>query len=225
MNVDELREQLTKIVWFHQIDLGSGIITPGQDNSAGKLPRLKIPENLNGMSVLDIGAWNGFFSFEAERRGARRVLATDSFVWRSKEFRGKEGFELARKVLNSKVEDMEIDVMDLSADKIGNWDLVFCLGVLYHLRHPLLALERVSSVTGKQLILETVVELFSENKPAMVFYPGTELANDPTNWWGPNQKAVIAMLKDVGFSKVEVVSCLVNNPIPGTGRATFHAWK
>lgn len=165
-----------------------------------------------------------FFSFEAERRGASRILATDSFVWRSDVFKGKQGFELARKVLNSKVEDMEIDIMDLSPDKVESWDLVLCLGVLYHLRHPLLALERVFSVTGKQLILETVVELFSEDKPAMVFYPGTELANDPTNWWGPNPAAVIAMLKDVGFSKVELAS-LVDNPLPGIGRATFHAWR
>lgn len=224
MNVDELQEQVTKILWFHQIDLGSGVITPGLDDSPGKLPRLKIPENLEGMSVLDIGAWNGFFSFEAERRGASRILATDSFVWRSDVFKGKQGFELARKVLNSKVEDMEIDIMDLSPDKVESWDLVLCLGVLYHLRHPLLALERVFSVTGKQLILETVVELFSEDKPAMVFYPGTELANDPTNWWGPNPAAVIAMLKDVGFSKVELAS-LVDNPLPGIGRATFHAWR
>jgi tRNA (mo5U34)-methyltransferase len=224
MNVDELREQLTKILWFHQINLGSGVITPGLDDSAGKLQRIQIPENLDGMSVLDIGAWNGFFSFEAERRGASRVLATDSFVWRSEVLKGKEGFSLAREVLNSKVEDMEIDVMELSPEKIGSWDLVLCLGVLYHLRHPLLALERVFSVTGKQLILETVVELFSENKPAMVFYPGTELANDPTNWWGPNPAAVIAMLKDVGFSKVELAS-LEDNPLPGIGRATFHAWK
>lgn len=224
MNVNELQAEMTKILWFHQIDLGSGVITPGLDDSAGKLLRVKIPENLDGMSVLDIGAWNGFFSFESERRGASRVLATDSFVWRSPVLKGKEGFALAREVLNSKVEDMEIDVMELSPEKIGSWDLVLCLGVLYHLRHPLLALERVSSVTGKQLILETVVELFSEDKPAMVFYPGTELANDPTNWWGPNQLAVIAMLKDVGFSKVELAS-LEDNPIPGIGRATFHAWK
>lgn len=224
MNVNELQAEMTKILWFHQIDLGSGVITPGLDDSAGKLLRVKIPENLDGMSVLDIGAWNGFFSFESERRGASRVLATDSFVWRSEVFKGKQGFDLARKALNSKVEDMEIDIMELSPDKIGSWDLVLCLGVLYHLRHPLLALERVFSVTGKQLILETVVELFSEDKPAMVFYPGTELANDPTNWWGPNQSAVIAMLKDVGFSKVELAS-LEDNPIPGIGRATFHAWK
>jgi tRNA (mo5U34)-methyltransferase len=224
MNVNELQAEVTKILWFHQIDLGSGVITPGLDDSAGKLPRIKIPENLDGMSVLDIGTWNGFFSFEAERRGASRILATDSYVWRSEVLNGKQGFDLARKALNSKVEDMEIDIMELSPDKIGSWDLVLCLGVLYHLRHPLLALERVFSVTGKQLILETVVELFSENKPAMVFYPGTELANDPTNWWGPNPAAVIAMLKDVGFSKVELAS-LEDNPIPGIGRATFHAWR
>ena len=68
------------------------------------------------------------------------------------------------------------------------------------------------------------MELFSEDRPAMVFYPGTEFANDPTNWCGANPAAVIAMLKTVGFSKVELVS-LVDFPIPQTGRATFHAWR
>ena len=222
LSIDELKEQIASKHWFHQIDLGNGIITPGQDDSAKKLLRIKMPEKLEGMTVLDVGAGNGFFSFEAERRGANRVLATDSYAWQT--WDGKSGFNLARRALNSKVQALEIDVLDLSPDKIGTFDLVLCLGVLYHMRHPLLSLEKVFSVTGNQLILETTVELFSEERPAMVFYPGTEFANDPTNWCGANPAAVIAMLKTVGFSKVELVS-LVDFPIPQTGRATFHAWR
>ena len=222
LSIDELKEQVASKHWFHQIDLGNGIITPGKDDSAEKLLRIKMPEKLDGRTVLDIGTWNGFFSFEAERRGASRVLATDSYAWHT--FDGKSGFDLARRALNSKVQALEIDILDLSPDKIGTFDLVLCLGVLYHMRHPLLSLEKVFSVTGDQLILETTVELFSEDRPAMVFYPGTEFANDPTNWCGANPAAVIAMLKVAGFSKVELVS-LVDFPIPQTGRATFHAWR
>lgn len=222
LSIDELKEQVANKHWFHQIDLGNGIITPGQDNSAEKLLRIKMPKKLDGMTVLDIGAWNGFFSFEAESRGASRVLATDSYAWQT--WDGKSGFDLARRALNSKVQALEIDILDLSPDIIGTFDLVLCLGVLYHMRHPLLSLEKVFSVTGNQLILETTVELFSEDRPAMVFYPGTEFANDPTNWCGANPAAVIAMLKTAGFSKVELVS-LVDFPIPKTGRATFHAWR
>jgi tRNA (mo5U34)-methyltransferase len=222
LSIDELKEQVASKHWFHQINLGNGIITPGQDDSAAKLPRIKMPEKLDGMTVLDIGAWNGFFSFEAERRGASRVLATDSYAWHT--WDGKSGFDLARRALNSKVQALEIDILELSPEKIGTFDLVLCLGVLYHMRHPLLSLEKVFSVTGNQLILETTVELFSEDRPAMVFYPGTEFANDPTNWCGANPAAVIAMLKVAGFSKVELAS-LVDFPIPQTGRATFHAWR
>jgi tRNA (mo5U34)-methyltransferase len=159
------------------------------------------------MTVLDVGAWDGFFSFEAERRGAARVLATDSFVWQSNvEGYGKEGFDFAKQALGSQVEEMHIDVLDLSADEIGTWDVVFFLGVLYHMRHPLLALDRVAEVTGKMLVLETLVDMLSYHRPAMAFYAGSEVARDDTNWCGPNPAAVVAMLRTVGFRRIEVVS-------------------
>lgn len=79
MNVEELKEEVRKIKWWHKIDLGNGIVTRGIDDSARRLQQIKMPEDLRGMTVIDIGAWDGFFSFEAERRGASRVLATDSF--------------------------------------------------------------------------------------------------------------------------------------------------
>lgn len=106
----------------------------------------------------------------------------------------------------SRVEDAQIDVMDLSPDTVGTFDLVLFLGVLYHLRHPLLALERLASVTSEQLILETHVDMTWTRRPAMAFYPNTELGQDPTNWWGPNPEAVKAMLLDVGFNRAEVVT-------------------
>lgn len=206
MNMENLKEEISKIRWWHTIDLGNGLIAPGVDDSLARLKKLGISQDLRGTTVLDIGAWDGFFSFEAERRGASRVLATDSFCWGGKGWGTKEGFELARKVLTSKVQDMEIDVLDISPEKIGVFDLVLFLGVLYHMRHPLLALERVFSVTGRQLILETHVDMIGYRRPGMAFYPGVELKKDNTNWWGPNPAAVEAMLKTVGFKKVKIVS-------------------
>ncbi len=205
MDPQVLRKEIEKIHWHHRIDLGNGIITPGHDNSARKLKRLRMPENLAGKTVLDVGAWDGFFSFESERRRAERVLATDSFCW-SGEGGTKAGFELARKVLNSKVEDVEIDVLDLSPENIGTFDIVLFLGVLYHMRHPLLALERVYGVTKELLILETLVDLLYFRRPVLAFYPNAELANDPTTWFGPNPIAVVGMLKTVGFKKVDIVA-------------------
>ena len=209
MEADELRRRVSQVDWFHTIDLGGGIVTPGRDDSPRSLRRVGLPHDLSGRTVLDVGAWDGFYSFESERRGASRIVAADSFAWRAAgggRSTGKAGFQLAREALGSKVEDVEVDVLDLSPEQVGTFDVVLFLGVLYHLRHPLLALERVASVTGELLVLETAVDLAFTRRPAMAFYPGLELADDHTNWWGPNEAAVVAMLGSVGFSSVEVVS-------------------
>ena len=206
MTPDELRAAVAEIQWFHTMNLGHGIVTPGRSNNLRRLARLGMPERLDELTVLDIGAWDGFFSFEAERRGALRVLATDSFCWSGPGWGTKAGFDLARTALQSRVEDREIDVLDLSPETVGVFDLVLFLGVLYHVKHPLLALERVYSVTGKHLILETHVDLVHVRRPACAFYPADELDRDATNWFGPNPQAVIAMLRTAGFRRVEVVS-------------------
>jgi tRNA (mo5U34)-methyltransferase len=202
----ELLEQVGRISWHHRIDLGHGVVTPGGDTTEKKLERLGLPDSLEGRTVLDIGAWDGFFSFEAERRGADRVLATDSFIWQGGSAEhSKAGFDLAHRVLGSTVEHRTIDVMDLTPQVVGTFDLVLFLGVLYHLRHPLLALERVYSVTGDQLILETHVERLPVRRPAMVLYPNDELDGDATNWWGPNRQGIVALLRTAGFRDVRVV--------------------
>ena len=209
MNKNDLEKEVAKIRWWHTIDLGDGVVTNGVNNPVQLLDRCALPEDLSGMTVLDIGAWDGFFSFEAERRGAKRVLATDSYSWGGEGWGTKAGFDLARRALGSKIEDMEIDVLDISPEKVGVFDVVLFLGVLYHMRHPLLALERVSSVTGKHLILETHVDMLGTKRPAMAFYPGDELSDDSSNWCGPNPAAVEAMLKTVGFKKCQ----RIHNPI------------
>jgi tRNA (mo5U34)-methyltransferase len=243
MTADELKKAVDRIQWFQRIDLGHGIITPGVAYNVELLNLIRMPDDLTGKRVLDIGANDGFFAFEAERRGATDVLALDSPEWGCTGYgtRRKDGFELARRVLNSKVRDVEMDVFDISPDKIGSYDLVLFLGVLYHLRHPLLGLERVASVTRRHLIVETAVDMFRCPYPAIRFYPGSELNNDPTNWWGPNPAAVKAMLKTVGFQRVEVVhawyiptrwraflSALQGGRIRvlfDPSRAIVHAWK
>jgi tRNA (mo5U34)-methyltransferase len=244
MDTDALKREVARINWWHRIDLGNGVVTPGLSNPAARLKQFGIPEDLQGKTVLDIGAWDGFFSFEAERRRAKRVLATDSFCWGGDGWGTKAGFELARKALNSKVEDMEIDVLDISPETVGVFDLVLFLGVLYHMRHPLLALERLLSVTADHLILETGVDMLRCRRAAMAFYPGAELNDDPTNWWGPNPAAVEAMLRTVGFREVRrVPRCFslpfrVSTALVGAirnerhfleairwPRMVFHAWR
>src|SRR5439155_26964977 len=123
-SAEQVRSQVAKIRWFQQIDLGNGIVTPGAEHSPGKLEILGIPDDLRGWSVLDVGAWDGYFSFEAERRGARRVLVTDHFCWGGGGWGTKAGFDLARKVRHSKVHSKRIDVMDHSPETVGTFDLV-----------------------------------------------------------------------------------------------------
>jgi len=221
---DELRTSVGAIRWYHSIDLGQGVVTPGVDDSPLRLSRLGLPATLAGKTVLDIGAWDGFFSFEAERRGASRVVASDQFAWHGPTWSTKAGFELARAALNSRVEDVDIDVMDLSPERVGMFDVVFFLGVLYHLPHPLLALERVASVTRELLILETVVDMAGYRRPAAAFYPGRELNGDPTNWWGPNVPAIAGMLNAVGFAAVNVITP-TPSPLYRAARAVSHALR
>jgi tRNA (mo5U34)-methyltransferase len=184
------------IDWWHQIELPGNYVTPGIDRSAEKLKALHLPD-LTGKTVLDVGAFDGYFSFAAERLGASRVVALDTFVWQRPG--GKAGFEYARNALDSDVEDIEVEVLDISPETVGEFDVVLFLGVLYHMRHPLLALERVASVTRERLILETLVDMTFLRSPAAAFYPW-KLFDDETNWWGPNRAAVIGMLNSLGFS-------------------------
>jgi tRNA (mo5U34)-methyltransferase len=222
MAIGNLRERVAAHHWYHTIDLGSGIVTPGADDTPQRLARLSLPQSLEGLTVLDIGAWDGFFSFECERRGAARVVAADYYSWRGGGWGSKAGFELAREALGSRVEDVDIDVMDLTPDRIGTFDLVLFLGVLYHLHHPFLALEKVAAVTRGTVIVETVVDMVGLARPAMAFYPGSELNGDPTNWWGPNPAAVVGMLETVGFHESRLVT-QVPGAVYRAARAVSHA--
>jgi tRNA (mo5U34)-methyltransferase len=194
------------IKWFHTIDLGNGVVTPGTDRTFAKLKALHLPESLAGKSFLDIGAWDGFFSFEAEKRGADRVLAVDEFVWAGKTWASKAGFDAAKRILNSRVEEKLISVYEISPASVGTFDVVLFSGVLYHLEDPYLGLRNVASVTKELLILETHTDLEWTRRPAMAFYPDAELERDKSNWSGPNTRAVKAMLSSCGFSDITVVT-------------------
>ncbi|MFL5894697.1 MAG: class I SAM-dependent methyltransferase [Thermoleophilaceae bacterium] len=217
-----LREEVARIRWFHSIQLAPGLVTPGRADTTAQVPRLHLPD-LRGKTVLDVGAWDGFFSFVAERRGAARVVAVDTFAWQERgQATGKAGFELARRALGSHVEDVEVDVLDISPETVGGtFDVVLFLGVLYHMRHPLLAIERLRSVTRELLVLETHVDMLGTRRPAMAFYPGFELDSDWSNWWGPNPAAVIAMLEQSGFTSA--VQVHPRSSIPGRAARALRA--
>jgi tRNA (mo5U34)-methyltransferase len=205
---------LTHSGWFHRINLGNGVVTPGVDDSPEKLKHLCLPARMDGLRVLDIGAWDGFFSFECERRGAKEVVAADWYCWQGE---SKRGFEIAREALQSRVVDITLKVEELTVEALGTFDIVLFLGVLYHAQDPMRYLRIVRSLCHGLAIVETLVDALEYPRPAMVFYPGATVNNDPSNFWGPNRLAVEAMLTEVGFTSVRMVDTFYGN------RMVFHA--
>lgn len=249
--------------WFHSIDVGEDVITPGETTPAGHaamLDALRLPD-LKGKTVLDIGTYDGFYAFEAERRGAARVVALDHYMWsfdvadvyayyercraegvvptpyhevkelwRPDELPGKRGFDTAHRLLESRVEPVVADFMDLNLADLGEFDVVLYLGVLYHMEDPVRALRRVGEVTRELAVIETeAVHLPGhENQPLFEFYPSNELNADVSNWWAPNLPALLGLCRPGGFTSAEAV---VGPPsdLQGEGprhyRAVVHARK
>ena len=202
--------------WFHNLNLRGVQTAP--DHFLGDYPRVKwqnfsrsIPENLAGKSVLDIGCNAGFYSIEMKRRGADRVVAIDS-----------DEKYLAQARFAAKLNDAEIEFRNLSVYRVAElrerFDLVLFMGVLYHLRHPLLALELLHEhVVGDLLVTQSLLrgspesmnvpadfpfweqEAFEQDEFPRMYFVENRFANDPTNWWIPNRACFEAMLRSAGF--------------------------
>ena len=178
-----------------------------------------------GKSVLDVGAWDGFFSFEAEKRGASRVLATDHFCWSGPGWGTKAGFDYAHARFQSKVDSQDIDVLGISAETVGRFDVVMMLGVLYHLKDPLRGVEAVASVANEMVIVETETVLDDFDEPVMRYYLGAEMAGDPTNYWAPNKLCLERMFREFGFTRFEFTPNPFVHQSQKRGRLFMHAWR
>ena len=196
-------ERLAKLGWYHSIELPDGSVIPGHQSIEQLRTRLRqfhIPADLTGKRVLDIGAWDGWFSFEMERRGAS-VLAVDS----AKNTRLLE----ARALLGSRIDYHIADICRLTAKDIGTFDIVLFLGVLYHLKHPLLALENVCGMCRDMACIESfVTDGDPSGIPLMEYYETTELRGQLDNWCGPNTACLLAFTRTAGFARVRFESVL-----------------
>lgn len=206
--------------WFHNLDL-KGVKT-APDHFLFDYPMVKwkrfahaIPADLSGKTVLDIGCNAGFYSIEMKRRGAERVVAIDS-----------DERYLAQARFAAEINETEIEFRQMSVYDVGalgeKFDLVLFMGVFYHLRHPLLALDLLYETVVKDLLVFQSMQrgsrevkqiepnypfeetgIFEEfDFPAMYFIE-KRYANDPTNWWIPNRACVEAMLRSSGFKIIE----------------------
>lgn len=230
------------IVWFHSFEMPDGEQIDGIKalEVQRREAELYFAHGVQGKSVLDIGAWDGFFSFEAERRGAARVLATDHFCWSGPGWGTRDGFDFMHRTLGSRAESLDVDVLALDPAALGQFDIVLFLGVLYHVKDPYSCLEAAARMCSDHLIIETVTALPLEPLPAMRLYKPGELGNDPTNFWAPNVAALQVMLETFGFSKVEAIASPVSTSHPlnrsrgllrsrvsnnATYRTIIHAWR
>lgn len=216
MNKEEIRARAGQIQWFHKYELLPGLMTngPGSITEQERNIYFRIPEDLSGKRVLDIGCADGYFTFLAESRGAS-VVAIDAWP--------HQGFFLAHEVRQSKVEFYQMDLYDLQPDTFGTFDIVFFMGVYYHLKNPILALERVASLTRELAIIESQIANLPgfEDVGVSHFYEHEELApGDPTNWWVPNVPCLLQTVRAAGFPRVEFVASYSHN-----NRGIVHAYK
>jgi len=201
--------------WFHNLDLHG--VSTAPNHFLGDFPNIKwrqicnsIPADLKGASVLDIGCNAGFYSIELKRRGAGRVLGIDV----DDRYLGQACF--AAKTLELDIEFQKCSVYDVDSIA-GQFDYVVFMGVLYHLRYPLLALDKIVKKLAGQLIFQTMVrgsqsertwendysfwttEIFNDPDFPAAYFIEKRYSGDPTNWWIPNRGAVEGMLRSSGL--------------------------
>jgi SAM-dependent methyltransferase len=184
---------------YHSLELKDGTVIPGLisvELLRARLERYPLPEDLRGKRVLDIGAASGWNSFECERRGAE-VVAIDCVEY--------DELLAVKRLRESKLEYAVVDMEEVTPERFGLFDYVLFFGVFYHLRHPLLGLENVCSVTRGVAFIESYVidDAPDPSRCYMEFYETDELGGQIDNWCGPTTQCLLAMTRSAGFPRAE----------------------
>ena len=202
---ENFSEELEKKGWYRSFDLPDGRVIKGyltSEELRERFSEFPFASELRGKRVLDIGTWDGWFAFESERLGAN-VVAVDIVE--------QPNFHVAHRALKSTVKYEVAEVYELPARKLGTFDYTLFLGVLYHLRHPLRALEIVCALTKEIAIVDSFIvdddyRGGGSPIPWMEFYETTELSNQIDNWVGPTLECLLALCRSAGFARVELLS-------------------
>lgn len=238
VDIDEKRELVeSNPSWRHSIDFGDGVWSDGsalreelpkERRMAAKVEWCGLegePESpcFKNKTVLDVGAWDGFFSFYAERNGARSVTALDDYIWRGHQPpESKAGFEISRKALKSNVKDVTMDIMDATPENLGKFDVILFLGVLYHVEHPYKCIKILRNLLkdNGRLIIETAFSHNFESTPVLQFHQrGTRrmlgpqqesVSRTPFTCWTPNRSCLEAMVQEAGFKIDRVMPQVCN---------------
>jgi tRNA (mo5U34)-methyltransferase len=203
----ELARKLIQGKYWHQdFEIVPGVRTHGAYEASILRDQLQLPLDMSGLSLADIGASNGYFSFEARKRGARVV----AFDFRHKD---NSGFGLAQHINGlSDIEHHHINVLDISPDKFGQFDIVLALGLFYHVSDPYMALANCAALSRERLLIESYcvdrpLWRWFSSKPVMRFISDPErfpkqsqLNADRSNFWGFTASCLQRMVEDVGFA-------------------------
>jgi tRNA (mo5U34)-methyltransferase len=215
--------QLDDIDWYHTLDLGEGIITPGFVDHRVQLPLYGLPESLEGKRCLDVATFDGFWAFEMERRGAAEVVGIDVYSladcdyplnWREEYLRARPneikgfGFAYAKRALDSKVTRKVLSVYELSPEVIGTFDFVFMSDLLLHLREPLRALEAVRSVSRGEVIIADAYDVELEESGIVNSVRFLLGLDDYSGcfWWNFTSSALEVMIRVARFEEVEKIA-------------------
>jgi tRNA (mo5U34)-methyltransferase len=223
VTIDEIRAGIERLApWFHQIELAPHLLTKQQSvvgepadhpRPTWNIIKRCLPADLTVKSVLDVGCNAGFYSVEAKRRHAARVLGVDASR------RAISQAKFVNQALGMDMEFRRLSVYDVTRDRVGQFDVVLALGLIYHLKHLVLALENLFSITRELLILETAAlskdevasVAFKPRVASATLHPLAYVENSPDaaesvfNWFIPSVGATVALLKNVGFAEVSVV--------------------
>ena len=218
------KEWVRERVWYHRIPLPNGPVTPGW--APMEAAAYQLPERFDGLRILDVGAWDGYWTFEALRRGAAEVVAIDNLSDPLNDLalggHGDRGaprdwstFDRCRDEFGygwERCKRYRMDALDVNPEVPGGqFDIVFLFGVLYHCRHPLLLLDRLRRVCCGEIYVESAIcDDYSPYREtgglgdvtAMEFYPGAELGNMPTNWWAPTLRCLAQMVRAAGWPEI-----------------------
>lgn len=189
---------------YHSFRLPDGREIRGEADTFSRLEAIQLPEDLTGLDVLDIGAHEGFYSFESERRGANSVVAADQVTWKMFP-EHRSNFDTMHSVYDSGVDVVETSVENLIESLDGRtFDVTLFLGVLYHAPDPFEYLRIVRQASRGLVIIETVVDFLDVDLPVLAYYPGDTYNGDATNVTAPNIAALRAMLEDAGFHDIKI---------------------